>query len=138
MGSTSKGIDILYVDDDEVDIQCVQREFKKVSNLLHIDVARDGTQALDKLYGRNGMEKLDPSPKMILLDINMPKMSGIEFLQTLRRDPDFNDTAIYILTVSYTTKDKLALHDLKVSGFIVKPLEYSDALNIFWTLFSDR
>lgn len=138
MGSSNKPIDILYVDDDEVDILCAQREFRKVSELLNIEIARDGIEALDKLYGHNGMQRLDPTPKLILLDINMPKMNGVEFLQKLRSDPSFNNVAIYILTVSFTTQDKIAFHDLKIAGFIVKPLEYSDALNIFWSLMNQR
>ncbi len=138
MESNGSGFDILYVEDDEVDIQCAQREFKRVNELLKVAIARDGVEALDMLYGRNGKVKLIPAPKVILLDINMPKMNGIEFLKELRSDPDFNSTAIYILTVSYATKDKLAFRDLKVAGFIVKPMEYSDALNIFWSLMNEH
>lgn len=134
MAFTSSGVDILYVDDDEVDILGAQREFKRVNNPLNIVVASNGVQALDKLYGRNGEEKLLPAPKVIILDINMPKMSGIEFLKILRADSAFNMVSVYILTISYTTQDKLALRDLNVSGCIVKPLEYADALNIFWAL----
>lgn len=131
------GVDILYVEDDEVDIQDMKREFKKINDLLNIVVANDGVQALDKLCGRNGEKKITPPPKMILLDINMPKMDGIEFLKTIRSNTDFDSVAVYILTVTYTTQDKLALRDLKVTGFIVKPLEYADALEIFWSLLDD-
>jgi CheY-like chemotaxis protein len=95
-------------------------------------------EALNKLYGRNGEKKLVPAPKVLLLDINMPKMNGIELLKTLRNDSDFSTTSIYILTASYNTEDKLALHDLHPAGCIVKPLEYADALNIFWSLLHER
>ncbi|MCP0912944.1 MULTISPECIES: response regulator [Legionella] len=132
MGVTERDIDILYVEDDEVDIKNMQREFKKVNDLLQIVVARSGGQALDMLYGRNEESKIHP--KIILLDINMPKMSGIEFLQTLRSNPDFTDIDVFILTGSFGTEDKLAMEGMNVRGHIIKPLQYGDALNVFWTL----
>ncbi|KTC66242.1 two component response regulator (plasmid) [Legionella adelaidensis] len=132
MDGNEVNIDILYVEDDEVDIQGMIREFKKVNSLLKIQVAKNGVQALDKLYGRNGEEKV--IPKVILLDINMPQMNGIEFLKELRSNPEFGSIEVYILTGAYTTSDKMALRDLHVAGSIVKPIEYSDALNVFWSL----
>ena len=131
MGSSGE-IDILYVEDDEVDIQGMQREFKKVNALLKIAIAQDGSQALSMLQGQHGEAKI--IPKIILLDINMPKMNGVECLKAIRANADLADTEVYILTGSYATKDKLAMRDLNVAGFIVKPLEYSDALNVFWAL----
>ncbi|MEW8373602.1 MAG: response regulator [Candidatus Thiodiazotropha sp.] len=76
---------ILLIEDDRVDIMTVQRALQKnnISNPLH--VARTGLQALDMLRGANGVVKLDPLPALILLDLNLPKMSGIEFLQELRK-----------------------------------------------------
>lgn len=127
-----KGVDILYIEDDIVDTKCMEREFKKVNALLKIDTAKDGIQALNMLYGRNGETKI--TPKIILLDINMPKMNGTEFLKTLRSDPNFGIIEVYVLTGSYSTKDKIAMRDMNVSGFIVKPIEYADALNVFWAL----
>lgn len=135
---TDSGIDILYVEDDEVDILSAQREFQNVNSQINIAVARDGVDALNKLYGRNGQEKLDPAPKVILLDINLPKMNGIDFLRTLRADHAFNNIHVYILTASYNTKDKLAMRDLHVTGCIIKPLQYEDAVNVFWTLFHEK
>ncbi|MET0072109.1 MAG: response regulator, partial [Candidatus Thiodiazotropha sp.] len=75
---------ILLIEDDRVDIMTVQRALQKnnISNPLH--VARTGLQALDMLRGASGVVKLDPLPALILLDLNLPKMSGIEFLQELR------------------------------------------------------
>ncbi|MEW8303200.1 MAG: response regulator, partial [Candidatus Thiodiazotropha sp.] len=72
---------ILLIEDDRIDIMTVQRALQKnnISNPLH--VARTGLQALDMLRGANGVVKLDPLPALILLDLNLPKMSGIEFLQ---------------------------------------------------------
>lgn len=138
METINRNVDILHIEDDEVDILCVEREFKRVNNLLNIAVARDGVQAFDKLYGLNGEEKLTPPPKLIILDINMPRMNGIEFLKKLRSDPDLSYVSTYILTVAYTTEDKLAIRDLKVAGCIVKPLDYAEALDIFWSLLNEK
>lgn len=138
MDVMDSSIDILYVEDDEVDILNVEREFQKVNSQINIAVARDGVDALNQLYGRNGQVKLDPAPKVILLDINLPKLNGIDFLRALRADSDFNNIHVYILTASYNTKDKLAISDLRVTGCIIKPLQYEDALNVFWTLCNEK
>ncbi len=132
MESLEGNVDILCVDDDDVDVQGMQREFTKVNALLKIAIAKNGTEALNKLYGREGENKIHP--KIILLDINMPKMNGIEFLRALRDDADFTDVEVFILTGSYSTKDKIAMQDLNVRGHIIKPLGYGDALNVFWAL----
>ena len=77
-------VQILLVDDDEVDCMNVARAFKKsnIQNPLHI--AHDGLDALDMLRGTNGVTKLSPTPRIILLDINMPKMNGLEFLKEIK------------------------------------------------------
>ena len=132
MGASERDIDLLYVEDDEVDIQSMLRIFKKVNELIQIDIARNGLEALNKLNGENGETRL--KPKIILLDINMPGMSGLEFLKKLRSNSEFSDIDVFIITGAFSSKDKLAMHDLNVKGHIIKPLEYSDALNIFWGL----
>lgn len=135
MDIISSSCDILYIDDDEVDIENVQREFKKIHNSLRVVIARDGVEALNKLYGRNGEEELNPAPKLILLDLNMPKMNGVEFLKTLRDDPHSSSISVYILAGSFNTQTKLTMKDLNVAGCIIKPLEYIDAFNVYWALF---
>lgn len=138
MNAVTNNVDILYIDNDEVDIEGLKNEFKKVNDLLSIAIARDGLEALDKLYGRNGEEKLYPPPKLILLEIALPKMNGIDFLKILRMDPELSTAPVYILTTSFTSEDKSALRDLNISGHIIKPLEYSDALNLFWSLLNEQ
>jgi len=125
---------ILFVEDDEVDIQSVLREIKKLEAPIKVHIAKNGLEALDKLYGTNGETKLVPAPDLILLDINMPKMNGIEFLEKLRADPDLQFITVYILTTAFTTRDKLATQDLKVAGYIVKPLQFSDIMRMYWSL----
>lgn len=133
-------IHILVVEDDEVDVQNIQRTFKKnkIANPLHF--APDGVDALNMLYGRGNMEKLIPTPKIILLDINMPRMNGIEFLKALRSDKDLKSILVFILTSSNDDRDKIEAYKLNVAGYILKPLQFADftaaisVLNLYWTL----
>lgn len=133
-------VSILLVEDDEVDVMNIQRAFKKnhISNPLH--VAGNGLQALAMLRGSDEIEKLKPTPKIILLDINMPKMNGIEFLKELRSDADLRSISVFILTTSDEEKDRIAAYDLNVAGYILKPVEpgkFMDAvktLDVFWSL----
>lgn len=132
MESPDSNVDIFYVEDDIVDIENLKRIFKKINESCTICTASNGEEALNKLYGRNGEEKI--IPKVVLLDINMPKVSGIELLKLIRQDPKLTFTEIFLLTNAYTTEDKIATKDLNVRNQIIKPLEYGDALNIYWTI----
>ena len=127
-------VNILLVEDDEVDIMNVQRAFKKnnISNPLH--VARNGIEALDILKSN-----VNP-PRIILLDINMPKMGGIEFLGELRKIPELRSSSVFIMTTSNEESDKIAAYDLNVAGYILKPLSFEGftsavaILNHYWHL----
>ncbi|STY31634.1 two-component response regulator [Legionella wadsworthii] len=130
MESHANIVDILYIEDDIVDVEGLKRIFKKVKESCAIEVASNGEEALNKLYGRDGQKKI--CPKVILLDINVPKMNGIDLLKIIRKDPALAFTEVFILTNAYTKEDKLAIKDLNVRGQIIKPLEYGDALNIYW------
>lgn len=132
MSLIERHVDIFYVEDDEIDILSVKRAFRNISKDISIEVAHDGDVALNQLYGIDMDERIHPH--IILLDINMPRMNGIEFLKRLRSDGQYADVGVYILTGAYTTQDKLAMQDLNVCGQIIKPLEYSDALTLYWAL----
>lgn len=137
MGDSNVGI--LLVEDDEVDVMNVQRAFKKNHITNPLFVAGNGLEALTLLRGE-GSEKLQPMPKIILLDINMPKMSGIEFLQHLRADPNLKSISVFVLTTSNEDKDRIEAYNKNVAGYILKPVEpnkFMDAvksLNLFWSL----
>jgi CheY-like chemotaxis protein len=132
-------VHILLVEDDEVDIMNVQRSFKKnnIKNPLH--VARNGIEALQALTGNNP-ELVIPSPRVILLDINMPRMGGIEFLTELRKHPDLRSISVFVMTTSNEESDKIAAYDLNVAGYILKPLSFEGftnavaILNHYWQL----
>jgi CheY-like chemotaxis protein len=138
MGDTV--INILLVEDDEVDIMNIQRAFKKnkITNPLYI--ANNGLEALDLLRGRNGVTKITPIPKIVLLDINMPKMGGIEFLKEIRKDDELKSLSVFIMTTSNEESDKIAAYDLNVAGYILKPLSFESfvssvaVLNNYWKL----
>ncbi|VAX07059.1 Two-component transcriptional response regulator, LuxR family [hydrothermal vent metagenome] len=133
-------ISILLVEDDEVDVMSIQRAFSKnhITNPVH--VAGNGLEALAMLRGTDGQEKLNPMPKIILLDINMPKMNGIEFLKELRSDADLRSISVFVLTTSDEEKDRMAAYDMNVAGYILKPVEpgkFMEAvktLDVFWSL----
>jgi CheY-like chemotaxis protein len=117
---------ILLIEDDRVDIMTVQRALQKnsIGNPLHI--ARTGLEALDMLRGSNGVHKMDPLPGLILLDLNLPKMSGFEFLQELRSDPHLKALRIIVLTSSNEPKDRAAAFEFEVDDYIVKPHAFDD------------
>src|SRR5688572_22590995 len=108
-------LNILLVDDDDVDIMTLQRAFKKnnISNPLH--VAHNGIEALDKLRGTNGVDKITPTPRVILLDINMPQMNGLEFLKELRADNNLHTISVFVLTTSNDDKDRIEAYNYNVA-----------------------
>ena len=132
-------INILLVEDDEVDIMNVQRAFRKnnIKNPLH--VTRNGIEALAALEGKMP-DLIIPAPRIILLDINMPKMGGIEFLTELRKHPELKGTSVFMMTTSNEECDKVAAYDLNVAGYVLKPLSFEGfttavaILNHYWHL----
>ncbi|MBL0097783.1 MAG: response regulator [Bacteroidetes bacterium] len=135
-----KLLNILLVEDDSVDVMNVQRAFKKnnITNPLHI--AFNGVEALNMIRGSNGRPKLNPKPRIILLDINMPKMNGLEFLRELRNDPELKSTTVFVMTTSNDDQDKVEAYRLNVAGYILKPLSFEkfvnavSILNSYWQL----
>nr|WP_299756180.1 response regulator [uncultured Pontibacter sp.] len=116
-------VNILLVEDDYLDTMNVERELKKIGITHPIFEARNGKEALNMLRGQEA-PKISPSPSVILLDINMPKMNGLEFLTELRRDPEFSHIPVFIMTTSNEESDRMAAQRLNVSGYIVKPLSF--------------
>lgn len=127
---------ILLVEDDDVDVMNVRRAFKKnkISNPLY--VAGNGVEALDML--RDG--RVPQGRRLVLLDLNMPRMNGIEFLRALRADPALSATSVVVLTTSNEDRDKIQAYDLNVAGYLLKPVTFTNfvdvmaTLNKYWTL----
>jgi len=118
---TEKTINILLVEDDEVDVMNVRRAFQKNNLNNPIQHAGNGIEALEMLRGQNGQNKID-LPRIILLDLNMPKMGGIEFLHELRKDEHLKNISVFVMTTSNEDKDKVDAYNLNVAGYILKPL----------------
>jgi CheY-like chemotaxis protein len=133
---TEKALNILLVEDDEVDVMNVRRAFDKnrIANPLY--VAADGVEALRMLRA----DEVPRERRMILLDLNMPRMSGIEFLRELRADPRLGHTPVVVLTTSDDERDKINAYNLNVAGYLLKPVTFINfvevmaALNKYWTL----
>ncbi len=113
---------ILLVEDDELDRICVQRSIKKLENAYELYTAFNGKEALYMLKENNP----NLIPDVILLDLNMPKMNGIEFLRILRDDDELRNTKVFIMTTSTENIDQSVTSQLGVSGFMIKPLNYND------------
>ena len=135
-----KLVNILLVDDDEVDCMNVQRAFKKSNISNPLSIAHNGVEGLDMLRGTNGIERIDPIPRIILLDINMPKMNGLEFLKELRADKELHTISVFVMTTSNDDKDRFEAYNYNVAGYIVKPISFENfvtaisILNNFWQL----
>jgi CheY-like chemotaxis protein len=115
----SSMVNLLLVEDDEVDIQGLKRAFAKSRIGNPITVARDGIEALEFLRGENGRPKL-PKPHLILLDLNMPRMNGLEFLEAIRADKDLKRSVVFMITTSKAEEDKTRAYAQHVAGYIVK------------------
>jgi CheY-like chemotaxis protein len=129
-------LNILLVEDDAVDVMNVKRSFERnhVSNPLF--VAGNGIEALRMLRD----DEVPRERRLVLLDLNMPKMNGIEFLQELRADPDLASTPVVVLTTSNDDQDKIDAYNLNVAGYLLKPVTFTSfcermaTLNKYWTL----
>lgn len=130
-----KKMHILLVEDDEVDVMNVRRAFKKnnIANPLYL--AANGLEALAILRGQAKIEPVMPSARrLILLDLNMPKMNGIEFLRELRLDERLRSIPVIVLTTSNEDRDKVEAYNLNVAGYILKPVTFSNFVEVMATL----
>lgn len=121
-----KHVTILLVEDDYVDVVSVQRALKKIGIDHTLHVAHNGVEALALLNG-NDPEQEKIYPDIILLDINMPKMNGLEFLRIIKSYYTFNNIKVFITTTSAEEYDQLAMQQIGVAGYILKPLQFDVA-----------
>jgi len=120
-----ENISVLLVEDNAVDVMGVKRAFSQSKLTNRIVVASDGRDALNKL--RDG--KSIARPYVILLDLNMPRMGGVEFLKEARNDPELRSSVIFVLTTSSTAEDKARAYAHSIAGYIVKGKEEGSFIN---------
>ena len=128
-GMTDRELHILLVEDDDGDAKTMERAFKRAKIVNPLRRAIDGVHALEILRGENGHEKL-ARPFLLLVDLNMPRMNGIQLIEELRKDPNFRRTIIFVLTTSKREEDKIAAYDLNIAGYILKQTADEDILNL--------
>ncbi|MEM7532259.1 MAG: response regulator [Chloroflexota bacterium] len=137
-----KLVTVLLAEDNKHDILATKRAWKQnnINNPLHI--VRDGEACLDYLYRRGAYSEPSnsPTPDILLLDLNMPKMGGLSVIKHLRADEKFRHLPIIVLTTSKLEQDRLQSYDLGVNAYIQKPIEFENfsqammAINMFWQL----
>jgi CheY-like chemotaxis protein len=130
-----KEVTLLIVDDDDIDAIALERALRKLRLLNTVCRARDGQEALDMLR-----DAVVPAPYIILLDLNMPRMNGLEFLQALRTDPTLTHAVVFVLTTSKSDEDLVAAYRKHVAGYVFKQhmdrdfLEVVSLIEHYWRL----
>lgn len=112
-------IHLIVIDDDDVDVESIVRSLNRNGIFGQITVFHDGHEALRVLQGPEGVA-LRTRPLLILLDLDLPRLSGIEFLDVLRCDPQLKSTIVFVLTLSDRQEDKLAAYERQVAGYLLK------------------
>lgn len=126
---------ILLVEDDRIDAMAVKRAFRAIRVANPLVMAENGEAALAWLQ-----DPENPRPCVILLDLNMPRMNGIEFLRIAKADPALRRIPVVVLTTSREEEDKLNSFDLCVAGYMLKPVDYQKfvevvkTIDLYWTL----
>jgi CheY-like chemotaxis protein len=120
--TTAEQVTFLIVDDDEVAVMSIQRALSKLRLVLPVELAKDGQEALDLLRGVRSaaIER----PYIILLDLNMPRMGGLEFLAEVREDVELSNSVVFVLTTSDAPSDIAIAYEHKIAGYIVKEGAY--------------
>jgi CheY-like chemotaxis protein len=132
---SERTLNIILVEDDDVDVMNVRRAFEKAGIVANLHVARDGVDGLALL--RSG--KVPPDRQLILLDINMPRMSGLEMLQELRGDPALAAIPVVVLTTSNDERDRTDAYRHHVAGYLLKPVTFPAFVDLitllvkYWT-----
>lgn len=131
---------ILLVEDDQNDVELVQLALSSYNFTNRIDVVNDGEQALEYLLGRNGQAPTHSLPRLILLDLKLPKISGIRVLETLRATPRTHSVVVVVMTSSQEDRDLITCYNLGVNSYIVKPLDFEQftevarQIGLYWML----
>lgn len=116
---TELNLTILLVEDDDVAAESVMRSLVKHNCPFPVVWAQDGGVALDALLGKDP-GRVVPRPRLVLLDLNMPRVDGFEFLQQLRANPSLHDEVVFVLTTSDADTDRMRAYQENIAGYMVK------------------
>lgn len=119
MTETTSPLTVLLIDDDDVAQEAVIRSFRKLDIGFPVVTANDGQEGLDILQGTHPERRLS-GPHIVLLDLNMPRMNGFEFLQQLRKDKALSNTVVFVLTTSNDDHDRSRAYENSIAGYMVK------------------
>lgn len=131
---------ILVVEDDPLNVELFQLALDNYNFVNQIDVVEDGEQALDYLLGQEGNPPSRPLPRLVLLDLRLPKINGIQVLQALRNHPRTRNLVVVVMTGSLEDSDLNACYDLGVNSYVVKPLDFQQFIDlarqvgVYWML----
>ena len=130
-----KPVKILLVEDNIQDVEITRRAFAKGRVKNELIVVRDGEEALDYLYRRGSYQDplSSPRPGLILLDLNLPKVGGLDVLKKIKQDEDLKSIPVIVMTVSPREADVIRSYDLGVNTYIQKPVEFDNFLRVVVT-----
>jgi len=135
-------IELLLVEDNPQDLELALRSLRKINLANHIEVARDGAEALDFIFceGVHAARKMSDGPKVILLDLKLPKVDGLEVLKRVKSDPRTRMIPVVVLTSSKEQRDIVESYHLGVNSYIVKPVNFDGFteamrdLGVYWLM----
>jgi two-component system response regulator len=135
-------VELLIVEDNDQDLELALRALKKAKFSNHIQIARDGIEALDYIFCENSHRdrKIDNQPKLVLLDLKLPKVSGIDVLERIKSDPRTKEIPVVVLTSSNQDRDIEYCYQVGVNSYIVKPVDFERFaiavrdLGMYWLL----
>jgi CheY-like chemotaxis protein len=140
--SDTHEVEILLVEDNPDDLDMALHALRKMNLANHIHIARDGVEALDYIFCRNQHEgrKIEHAPKVILLDLKLPKVDGLEVLRSIKADPRTKSIPVVVLTSSREQRDVVESYKLGVNSYIVKPVNFTQfaeavqKIGLYWLL----
>ncbi|MFQ5779557.1 MAG: response regulator [Nitrospiria bacterium] len=134
--NNARPVKVLLVEDSLHDIEITRRAFAKGGVRSEIYVARDGQEALDYLYhlGKYQLPETSPRPGIILLDLNLPKIDGLEVLRQIKQDEGLKAIPVIVLTVSQRQEDISLSYNYGVNAYIQKPVEFQDFVKVINTI----
>jgi two-component system, response regulator len=121
---------ILLVEDDPNDVELIQLALESYNFVNQLDVVMDGAQALHYLYGQAGDPPIHALPRLVLLDLKLPKVDGIEVLRAIRSHPYTQELIVVVMTSSAEHQDLSACYALGVNSYIVKPLDFQQFIEV--------